>query len=82
MFLPLLALVRRFFRRPQNAQADFWLAQSGWDGMRGGPDRWVTWGCGDAIGTVLSLGGGPEENQPASARATSVAIMLWCNYCG
>jgi hypothetical protein len=26
------------------------------------------------------MGGGPEENKPASARAVAPAIMLWWNY--
>ena len=41
----------------------FWRGPAGFRWMRGGPDRWVTWGVG-AIGTVLSLGGGPKENRP------------------
>jgi hypothetical protein len=53
-------------------------AGSAWFGwMKGGPDRWVTWGVG-AIGTVLSLGGGPKENPVASAHERPSAIILWC----
>ena len=54
-----------------------WRARPGSDEMKGGPDRWVTWGVGGDRDRAL-LRRGPKENSTASAALSRSAIILWC----